>query len=396
MPVTPLFRNGDRGPAVAEIRARLARLGLIGGSEHVRIDDSLRSLMFEDLDARGESVDREPAQWDTTALVSADFDDEVEAAVRAFQSQRGITVDGIVGPETFRRLEEARWRLGDRVLSFAPAKPFVGEDVLQLQRHLNLLGFDCGKEDAHFGPATDHGLREFQRNTGLEPDGITGAATLRAIGRLHRTVGTGSANAARERYALPQLQTGVDGKLVVLDAVARPQLRTAMGRSFDDDAFTDAVCRKVAGRLAEAGARTLHHGPGSPPSSADEVRCATVANDQDADLVVSVAVDFTDGGSSPLTVFYFGRGEALFSAAGRAAAEAVCEELAPASPDGRCDHGPRTTDILRLTRMPAIRVSFGGPATTGDLFAEAGFQDRLATALAAGICRFFEPADDQS
>ena len=38
-----------------------------------------------------------------------------------FQQQRGLTVDGIVGPTTYRVLDEARWRLGDRLLTFTPA-----------------------------------------------------------------------------------------------------------------------------------------------------------------------------------------------------------------------------------------------------------------------------------
>ena len=41
--------------------------------------------------------------------------------MRAFQQQRGLSVDGIVGPLTYRMLEEARWRLGDRLLTHVPA-----------------------------------------------------------------------------------------------------------------------------------------------------------------------------------------------------------------------------------------------------------------------------------
>ena len=37
-----------------------------------------------------------------------------------FQQDRGIVIDGIVGPATFRQLEEARWNLGDRVVSYSP------------------------------------------------------------------------------------------------------------------------------------------------------------------------------------------------------------------------------------------------------------------------------------
>ena len=96
----------------------------------------------------------------------------MDAAVRAFQQQQGLNVDGIVGPETFRRLEEVRWRLGDRVLSYSAGHMLIGEDALALQRRLTDMGFDSGRVDGIFGPSTDHALRDFQRNVGLEPDGV--------------------------------------------------------------------------------------------------------------------------------------------------------------------------------------------------------------------------------
>ena len=101
-----LYRRGHRGPAVAQVRAALATLALL-----------------PDADA-------------ATAFGNAVFDDACDRAVRAFQQRRGLSVDGIVGPETFRALEEARWRLGDRVLSYRVARPFVGDDVAALQERL--------------------------------------------------------------------------------------------------------------------------------------------------------------------------------------------------------------------------------------------------------------------
>ena len=69
------FRRGDRGPAVAEIRARLARLGMLSGSQHVREERSLRTLMYP---ADGMPDTTDPAQWETTALASGEFDEEVD------------------------------------------------------------------------------------------------------------------------------------------------------------------------------------------------------------------------------------------------------------------------------------------------------------------------------
>ncbi|MFM9135392.1 MAG: peptidoglycan-binding protein, partial [bacterium] len=103
-----LLRRGDTGPAVADVRERLVRLGLLAPVPDTGTD--------------------------------AEFDDDVAQAVRAFQQSRGIPVDGVVGPQTFRHLEEARWSLGDRVLAYTPGHLIAGDDVLDLQRRLTRMG----------------------------------------------------------------------------------------------------------------------------------------------------------------------------------------------------------------------------------------------------------------
>ena len=65
------IRRGDTGPAVEEIQSILVGLEL--------------------LPAVGEA-----------------FDEATEIAVRAFQQSRGISADGLVGPETWQALEGAR------------------------------------------------------------------------------------------------------------------------------------------------------------------------------------------------------------------------------------------------------------------------------------------------
>jgi len=81
--VNSVFRLGDSGPAVAQIIGLLKRIDLLGDTAAV------------------------PEQSRITAS-EPEYDENVELAVRAFQQQRGLTVDGVVGPLTFRRLDEAR------------------------------------------------------------------------------------------------------------------------------------------------------------------------------------------------------------------------------------------------------------------------------------------------
>ena len=187
-----VFRPGDSGPAVAQIIGLLKRIDLLGDSADVPEKSRISAS--------------EPV-----------YDESVELAVRAFQQQRGLTVDGVVGPLTFRRLDEARWRLGDRILTHLPGNLMAGDDVYALQGRLLDLGFRVGRLDGYFGPETESGVREFQRNFGIPPDGTCGPATLKALTRLSPMVKGGAPNALRAQERIREAGPNLGGKIVVID-----------------------------------------------------------------------------------------------------------------------------------------------------------------------------------
>jgi peptidoglycan hydrolase-like protein with peptidoglycan-binding domain len=104
-------------------------------------------------------------------------------AVTAFQNERGLSEDGIVGTETWSALVDSTFTLGDRML-YLRLPHFHGSDVKELQEALNTLGFSCGYADEIFGAFTEHAVREFQRNSGQPDDGIVGPDTVRALDSL--------------------------------------------------------------------------------------------------------------------------------------------------------------------------------------------------------------------
>src|SRR5437764_6414634 len=157
------FRRGDTGSAIADIQVRLVTFG-------ARIAPSELGGVF------GSST---------------------EEAVRDFQAKRHLRVDGLVGPDTWGQLVEAGYELGDRTI-YLRSPIFRGDDVGALQRRLNALGFDAGKEDGLFGPRTDHAVREFQRNVAEHPDGLVGPATVSALNRLRPTLSGPSRAVIRE------------------------------------------------------------------------------------------------------------------------------------------------------------------------------------------------------
>jgi murein DD-endopeptidase MepM/ murein hydrolase activator NlpD len=101
-----------------------------------------------------------------------------EQAVRTFQSQHGLTVDGVAGPQTRVVLG---WRgkpnLGDRPLTSGKK----GWDVAALQFLLNSRSFGPGGFDGGFGPNTDAALRRYQQAAGLTVDGVAGPSTIASL-----------------------------------------------------------------------------------------------------------------------------------------------------------------------------------------------------------------------
>jgi len=349
-----VIRSGDTGPAVAEIRARLAHLGL---ASHI--------------------VETDPDH----------FDSDLDRAVRAFQQERGITVDGVVGPQTFRRLEEARWQLGDRVLWFNPGHLMAGDDVAELQRRLNQLGFLADRPDGLFGAHTDEALREFQKGVGVTADGTCGPDTFRAFDRLVRTVSGGNATTLREQATLIELQTGVADKVVVLDP----------GNPAGGD-LCHAIAVRVEGRLAALGTQVLLTRPALPlpdDEGPDDRARAQFANDVGADLVLSVHVaQVVSTKPNGLVTFYFGDPHGgSHSPTGRLFAEYVQDEVHARTDLLDCHTHARNWDLLRLTRMPTVRVELGYLSNDADArrLTSPVFQDVLAEGLAAAVTRLCAP-----
>lgn len=56
-----------------------------------------------------------------------------------------------------------------------------GQEVATMQRQLDALGYNAGSVDGDFGSQTTAAVKAFQRDRGLDPDGVVGNATYRAL-----------------------------------------------------------------------------------------------------------------------------------------------------------------------------------------------------------------------
>jgi len=351
-----LYRLGDSGAAVADVQATLAGLGLLAGP-HER------------------------------------FDEATDQALREFQQRRGLSVDGLVGAETYRALAAARWSLGDRLLSLA-THPYVGDDVAALQERLLELGFDAGRADGVFGGRTEKALRGLQREYGLVPDGTCGPATLRALRQLGRHVTGGRPQVLRETETLHRSGAALPGKVVVIDPGHGGAERGATGHGLEEAAVVEDLAARLEGRLTAVGVRTLlTRGTDRSPTDAER---AQFANDAGADLLLSLHVDRA---SSPhchgVAAYHFGAGRGTTSTVGEELASLVQREVVARTGLLDCRVHEKTWELLRLTRMPVVRLELGHVTHAGDAarLADPAFRDTVAEAVLVAVQRLYLPPD---
>lgn len=360
-----LLRLGDRDPSVTEVRAALSYLG------------------FLPVAPRQTDADRDAGR----------FDRDLDVAVRAFQQSRGLSVDGILGPDTFRALEEARHRLGDRLLYYSVTHPYVGDDVTALQERLSNMGFDVGRADGIFGPRTEAAVRDFQRNRGLDADGQCGPRTLRELKRLERTVTGGRPDVLRESVRLLARGPSLLGMVVALDpAHGGDEPGVTRDDLCERDLMADLASRLEARLLASGLEAHLTHGPHESPDDAER---AARANEIGADLLVSLHVDTSHSAfAQGVSTYYYGHARGS-SAVGERFAALVQREIVSRTDMLDCRCHPKTWELLRRTRMPAVRIDVGYLSNPHDATAlgSSEFRAAIAEAVLAATQRLFLPPE---
>lgn len=126
----PVLRKGAKGPAVGRLQGALVAHGY-----SLKVDD--------------------------------DFGPRTYAAVRAFQARKRISVDGVVGPQTWGKL------LAGQTTVRRGSKGFA----VRLAQGLVVAGGWNIKVDGDFGPATQAAVRAFQRAKKISDDAVVGPIT---------------------------------------------------------------------------------------------------------------------------------------------------------------------------------------------------------------------------
>lgn len=195
-----LLVQGDRGQAVHNIQESLSGLGFYSGPP------------------------------------SGVFDDRTQAAVMAFQKAKGLTVDGIVGPQTRAKLSPAASAKPKPVQPNGEVTTLKlgdsGAQVANLQLRLRELGYFKGRMTGYFDQETQDAVIKFQKEQVLPAYGTVGPQTLAALDNMNSRA---SMQALQKRLKAKGFYKGpIDGTLSAQTKAAIAEAQKAYGISAND------------------------------------------------------------------------------------------------------------------------------------------------------------------
>lgn len=151
------------------------------------------------------------------------FGEETQTALKAFQKNNGLTVDGNAGSSTQKRLYGSAKAASGSTPTPVPAGATVlhegdsGEAVYQMQMRLFELGFYSGRIDGRFGSDTTEAVKAFQAANGLTVDGVPGKGTFARLQSAQAVSAADVAAAQSDTVQEPadEVESGTDTQLVL-------------------------------------------------------------------------------------------------------------------------------------------------------------------------------------
>ncbi len=360
----PRYSRGDISEMLPNIKAQMARLGLnVGDTE------------------------------------TADFDRAFELGVRQFQQDRGILCDGVLGPETFSELEQARYQLGDRVLRFDPVRVLTGDDVVNLQTKLAGLGFYPGRIDSEYAARTEAAVKELQMSLGTKVDGVTGPQTLRGLDAIDRNQDTGNLFALQERARVAASGTSLVGRTFVIEAATTVVDFQTLPMTDEQSALERQITLDISSRLV---GRLEAIGAGALLLEGDAVE-VNRADSLGASAVITVTADVSKSkDANGIATFFFGheRQSDLNSPTGQKLAELIQGEVVARTGMLDCRTHARTWTSLKRLKTPKVHVVSGYLTNPEDLesLQDPHVRDAIADGIAAALQRVYilEDKDPQT
>ena len=326
------------------------------------------------------------------------FDEKLTQGIKAFQQARGLTATGVINEITARVLEEARFKLGDRILSFNQAIVMRGDDVSNLQARLIQMGFNCGKVDGIYGANTEVAVKEFQKSVGILADGKCGPVSLIALMRLVKTVSGGAPSALRENVRHAVRSPALANKVIVLDPSWGGEFTGENENGVVEAEVVFDLAQRLEGRLIALGVNVvLTRSAKNSPLEKDRIQ---VANSVSADLVIALKVDtYKNENANGVATYYYGRDDqGVSSVVGARFANLLQREICARTDLLNCRTHAKSWDLLRLTQAPTVRIDLGYLSNPKDAkrLATPTFRDTLAEAMIVAIQRLYLSEEDDA
>lgn len=218
---------------------KLAELGSIGRIENeksgewpgVNLSQGDRNVYVQQLQYYLSTIATFNPVISNITNIDSYFGNETFEAVRSFQRNNNLVVDGIVGQNTWNRIYAAYASLIGTVNPDNQAPPYpgtsirlnaAGQDVLDIQEALNVVGMEYPSipvlvEDAIFGLKTQQAVAEFQRLFNLTVDGIVGLETWNKLfAESNRILNGDNASPSFPPFPGTSLRVGSRGNDVML------------------------------------------------------------------------------------------------------------------------------------------------------------------------------------
>ena len=326
------------------------------------------------------------------------FDQSLEEAIKAFQQERGLTATGLVNEITQRALDEARWRLGDRILLLGTQSLMRGDDVSTLQERLIQMGFNCGRVDGVYGVKTEAAVKEFQKSVGIVVDGKCGPSTLISLMRLVKTVQGGAPSALRESIKHSVRSPALANKVVVIDPSWGGEFAGESFHGVNESEVVFDLAQRLEGRLLALGVNVvLTRSAKNSPLEKERIEIANLVN---ADLLIALKVDsYKNENANGVATYYYGRDDkGVHSVVGERFANLIQREICARTDLLNCRTHAKSWDLLRLTVAPAVRIDLGYLSNPQDAkrLADAQFRDQLAEAMIVAIQRLYLSVEDDA
>ena len=336
------------------------------------------------------------------------FDEALDGALRTFQQNKGLIVDGVVGPETETALTQAQYTLGDRPLYFDPEHPLRGEDVERIQTNLSRLGFYYGHLNGVFSQKTHYAVVELQENLGLEPNGVVDLETIAALARINKNITSSKAYSLRDYHRLEQATNALKQRVIILLpwASSGQAVSPTAPEQFtkDQERITTDVALRTYELLNNVGALPVVVGSENYTTKSGE-RVRTAGSKADATnghsdaLVVTLHCDWNQSQSAHgVATYYWGNqdGTETFSPIGEMAARYVLKELV--SRTGAQDLGchARQWELLRYSDAPTVWIDLGYLSSANERahLEDSEHRERLAESILCGLQRMYVQSND--